>query len=39
MNDNSVGGPIVVGARESRVHGKGGQGIDAPKYLLTAIAR
>jgi hypothetical protein len=25
VNPANVGGPIVVGARESRVHGKGGQ--------------
>jgi hypothetical protein len=29
MTSQSVGGPIVVGAWESRVHGEGGQGIDA----------
>jgi hypothetical protein len=28
MTYQSVGGPIVVRARESRVHGEGGQGID-----------
>jgi hypothetical protein len=28
MTSQSVGGSIVVGARESRVHGEGGQGID-----------
>ena len=28
MKDVSVGGLIVVGARESRVQGEGGQGID-----------
>jgi hypothetical protein len=30
MNHRGVGGPIVVGARESRAQGEGGQGIDAP---------
>jgi hypothetical protein len=29
MKHRSVGGPIVVGARENRVQGEGGQGIDA----------
>jgi hypothetical protein len=28
MKRMGVGGPIVVGVRESRVHGEGGQGID-----------
>jgi hypothetical protein len=28
MTSQSVGGSIVVGARESRVHDEGGQGID-----------
>jgi hypothetical protein len=28
MKHKGVGGPIVVGARESRVQGEGGQGID-----------
>jgi hypothetical protein len=28
MTCQSVGGPIVVGARESHVHGEGGQGMD-----------
>jgi hypothetical protein len=28
MTYQSVGGPIVVGGRESRLHGEGGQGID-----------
>ena len=28
MKRMGVGGPIVVRARESRVHGEGGQGID-----------
>jgi hypothetical protein len=28
MKYASVGGPIVVGGRESRLHGEGGQGID-----------
>jgi hypothetical protein len=33
MKRMSVGGPIVVGARESRVQGEGGQGIDdVPVY-------
>jgi hypothetical protein len=30
MKYASVGGPIVVGGRESRLHGKGGQGIHTP---------
>jgi hypothetical protein len=34
-----VGGSIVLGARESRVHGEGSQGIDAPLYSLTARVR
>ncbi len=28
VKDASVGGPMVVGGRESRVQGEGGQGID-----------
>jgi hypothetical protein len=28
-----VGGPIVVGARESRVQGEGGQGIDVRRTI------
>jgi hypothetical protein len=28
MNQRGVGGSIVLGARESRVHGEGSQGID-----------
>ena len=33
MNHASVGGPIVVGARENRVHGEGGQGIDVRRTI------
>jgi hypothetical protein len=33
MTYQSVGGPIVVGARESRVHGEGGQGIDVRRTI------
>ena len=32
----SVGGVIVLGARESRVHGEGRQGIDASSGQLVA---
>ena len=34
MKRMSVGGVIVLGARESRVHGEGRQGIDAPKVEI-----
>jgi hypothetical protein len=35
MSDISVGGVIVLGARESRVHGEGRQGIDTPRVDIT----
>jgi hypothetical protein len=38
MSDESVGGVIVLGARESRVQGEGRQEKDAPLYLVTATA-
>jgi hypothetical protein len=33
MNPMSVGGPLVVGVRESRIQGEGGQGSNGPQYL------
>jgi hypothetical protein len=33
MTYQSVGGPIVVGARESRVQGEGGQGINVRQAI------
>jgi hypothetical protein len=33
MKHRSVGGPIVVGGRESRLHGEGGQGIDVRQTI------
>jgi hypothetical protein len=39
MNPMSVGGLIVVGVRESCIHGEGGQGSNGPQYLLIATAR
>ena len=39
MKRLGVGGVIGLGGRESRLQGEGRQGIDAPKYLVTAIAR
>jgi hypothetical protein len=35
MTYQSVGGVIVLGARESRVHGEGRQGIDTPRVDIT----
>jgi hypothetical protein len=34
-----VGGPIVLGARESRVQGEGGQGVDVVRvYELPSVS-
>jgi hypothetical protein len=35
MKRVSVGGVIVLGARESRVHGEGRQGIDVPRVDIS----
>src|SRR5262249_7556388 len=38
MLAESVGGVIVLGARESRVHGEGRQEMNIPQYLIAAKA-